>query len=86
MSKQAIINIFEQQQVRTFWDEVQEKWYYMRFAQAFPEQEIISTGWRKLSWSHMKALIYIKIPPHFFLFVSNRIKMDNQIYLTLRNP
>lgn len=36
--------------------------HMFRFAEAFPEQEIVSTLSRQLSWSHFKELIYLKKP------------------------
>lgn len=36
--------------------------HMIRFAQAFPDEEIVSTLWRQLSWSHLKALIYLDDP------------------------
>ena len=32
----------------------------IRFAETFPETEIISTLWRQLSWTHFKSIIYLK--------------------------
>ncbi len=32
----------------------------LRFAETFPDLQIISALWRQLSWSHFKSLIYIK--------------------------
>jgi hypothetical protein len=34
--------------------------HMLRFAEAFPQEQIVSTLWRQLGWSHFKALIYIK--------------------------
>ncbi|HKQ68783.1 MAG TPA: DUF1016 N-terminal domain-containing protein [Polyangiaceae bacterium] len=34
--------------------------HMIRFAQAFPEPEIVSTLRRRLSWSHLKQLIYFE--------------------------
>ena len=31
----------------------------LRFAETFPDQKIVSTVWRQLSWSHLKQLVYI---------------------------
>jgi len=31
----------------------------LRFAETFPDLEIVSPLWRQLSWSHFKALIYV---------------------------
>jgi predicted nuclease of restriction endonuclease-like (RecB) superfamily len=33
--------------------------HMLRFAQTFPEEEIVSALWRQLTWSHFKQLIYI---------------------------
>ncbi len=33
----------------------------LRFAETFPEFEIVSTLWRQLSWSHFKAIIYLDV-------------------------
>lgn len=32
----------------------------LRFAESFPEFEIVSTLWRELSWSHLKEIIYFE--------------------------
>jgi len=32
----------------------------LRFAETFPNKEIVSTLWRQLSWSHIKLLLYIE--------------------------
>jgi predicted nuclease of restriction endonuclease-like (RecB) superfamily len=34
----------------------------IRFAEAFPDLEIVSTLWRQLGWSHFKEIIYINDP------------------------
>lgn len=34
--------------------------HMMRFAYVFPDEQIVSTLWRQLSWSHFKEIIYIK--------------------------
>ena len=34
----------------------------MKFAEVFPDEEIVSTLWRQLSWSHFKEIIYLKKP------------------------
>lgn len=36
--------------------------HMLRFAEAFPDLEIVSTLWRQLSWSHFKTLAYLKEP------------------------
>ncbi len=33
--------------------------HYIRFAQTFPDVQIVSTLWRQLTWSHLKEIIYI---------------------------
>jgi hypothetical protein len=34
----------------------------IRFAETFPEDQIVSTLWRQLSWSHIKIVIYMEDP------------------------
>lgn len=34
----------------------------IKFAEVYPEFEIVSTVWRQLSWSHFKELIYLQNP------------------------
>jgi predicted nuclease of restriction endonuclease-like (RecB) superfamily len=34
----------------------------IRFAEVFPDEEIVSTLWRQLSWSHFREIIYRKDP------------------------
>ena len=41
------------------WSEKQLR-HCIRFAEVFPDKEIVSTLWRQLSWSHIKELIYIE--------------------------
>ena len=36
--------------------------HMIRFAERFPDGEIVSTLWRQLSWSHFKGLIYLDDP------------------------
>lgn len=36
--------------------------HMLRFAEAFPEREIVSAVQRQLSWTHIKTLIYIDDP------------------------
>ena len=36
--------------------------HMIRFAERFPDREIVSTLWRQLSWSHFKGLIYLDDP------------------------
>ena len=36
--------------------------HMIRFAERFPDREIVSTLWRQLSWSHFKDLIYLDDP------------------------
>lgn len=41
----------------------------LRFAETFPDFEIVSTLWRQLSWSHLKELIYIEDPLKRFFYI-----------------
>lgn len=34
----------------------------IRFAEIFPEREIVSTLWRQFSWSHLKTIMYLEDP------------------------
>jgi predicted nuclease of restriction endonuclease-like (RecB) superfamily len=34
----------------------------IRFAEVFPDEEVVSTLWRQLSWSHFREIIYRKDP------------------------
>lgn len=43
------------------WSEKQLR-HCMQFASVFQEQQIVSTLWRQLSWSHFKLIIYIDDP------------------------
>lgn len=36
--------------------------HMIRFSEEFPDQKIVSTLWRQLSWSHFKEIIYLKQP------------------------
>lgn len=36
--------------------------HMMRFAEVFPDEQIVSTLWRQLGWSHFKELLYLKQP------------------------
>ena len=36
--------------------------HMIRFAEEFPEEEIVSSLWQQLSWSHFKEIIYLKAP------------------------
>jgi hypothetical protein len=36
--------------------------HMLKFVEAFPDPEILSTLWRELSWSHFKAVIYLEKP------------------------
>jgi predicted nuclease of restriction endonuclease-like (RecB) superfamily len=36
--------------------------HMMRFAEAFPNEHIVSTLWRQLGWSHFKEILYLKQP------------------------
>ena len=43
------------------WSEQQLR-HCLRLAEVFADEQILSTVWRELSWSHLKALIYIEDP------------------------
>jgi len=36
--------------------------HMVQFATAFPDHDIVSTAWRQLTWSHFKALAFVKDP------------------------
>jgi len=36
--------------------------HMIRFFESFPDQQIVSTLWRQLGWSHFKAIIYLEKP------------------------
>jgi predicted nuclease of restriction endonuclease-like (RecB) superfamily len=42
------------------WSEKQLR-HCLRFAETFPELEIVSALWRQLSWTHFKSLMYLKL-------------------------
>jgi len=46
----------------------------LRFAETFPDKEIVSTVWRQLSWSHLKQLVYIenKLKREFYLTMATQ--------------
>lgn len=56
-----IISTLAQQLTQTYgkgWSEKQ-LWHFVRFAETFPEPEIVSTLGRQLSWTHLKTLMYV---------------------------
>jgi predicted nuclease of restriction endonuclease-like (RecB) superfamily len=61
---QKIVSTLSRQLVREFGRGFSAKnlRHMIRFAEAFPAEEIVSTLWRELSWSHFKSLIYLKDP------------------------
>jgi len=58
--KQVIKSLSKQltQSVGKGWS-AQQLRHCLRFSETFPDQEIVSTVWRQLSWSHLKQLVYI---------------------------
>jgi len=47
--------------------------HMMKFADVFPEEQIVSTLWRQLSWSHFQQTTYTCIKQNFFLtYQTNR--------------
>lgn len=61
--KQVIISLSEQltNEYGNGWSDKQLR-HCIRFAEVFPEKEIVSTLWRQFSWSHLKEIIYIEEP------------------------
>ena len=41
---------------------VKQLHHCLRFAEVFPDEQIVSTLWRQFSWSHIKTLVYIEDP------------------------
>lgn len=55
-----VVATLSKQLTETFgigWSEKQLR-HCLRFAEVFPDSEIVSTLWRQLSWSHLKEVIY----------------------------
>ena len=50
MNKHATVKIFEQKQIRSHWDDIQEKWYFsvVDVLQILTESTDIAAYWRKL--------------------------------------
>jgi len=57
-----IVSTMSRQLIPEFGRGFSEKalWHMIRFAEAFPEREIVSTLSRVLTWSHFKEIIYLK--------------------------
>ncbi|MCL2283192.1 MAG: PDDEXK nuclease domain-containing protein [Fibromonadales bacterium] len=55
--KQLALNLAEQ--YGNGWSEKHLR-HCLRFAETFPDSEIVSTLWRQLSWSHIKLILYIE--------------------------
>ena len=36
--------------------------HMIRFAEAFPDEKIVSALWRQLTWTHFKTLAYLDDP------------------------
>ncbi|MEI8084741.1 MAG: PDDEXK nuclease domain-containing protein [Paludibacter sp.] len=58
--KQIVLTLAKQLEVvyGSGWSEKHLR-HCIRFAEVFPDNEIVSTVWRQLSWSHIKEIIYI---------------------------
>jgi len=58
--KQVIKELAKQltQSVGKGWS-TQQLRHCLRFAETFPDNQIVSTVWRQLSWSHLKQLVYL---------------------------
>ena len=57
-----VVATLSKQLTETFgigWSEKQLR-HCLRFAEVFPDSEIVSTLWRQLSWSHLKEVIYFE--------------------------
>lgn len=61
--KQIVISLARhlQQEYGSGWSEKQLR-HCLRFAEIFPEKEIVSTLWRQFSWSHIKEILYLEDP------------------------
>jgi predicted nuclease of restriction endonuclease-like (RecB) superfamily len=59
--KQVVATLSQQltQEYGSGWSEKQLL-HCIRFAETFPEEQIVSTLWRQLSWSHIKIVIYME--------------------------
>ena len=44
--------------------------HMMKFAETFPDEGIVSTLWRQLSWSHFKAIMYLKDPLQYEFYAA----------------
>lgn len=63
---------------------VQNLRHMIRFAERFPDREIVSTLWRQLSWSHFKSLIYLD-DPFKTEFYAEMCRVERWSVRTLRN-
>jgi len=65
--------------------------HMMKFAETFPDEGIVSTLWRQLSWSHFKAIMYLKDPLQYEFYAAMcraegwsvrtlRKKIDSMLY------
>lgn len=72
------------------WSEKQLR-HCLRFAETFPDIQIVSTLWRQLSWSHLKELIYINdgLKREFYIEMCKlekwsvrtfRVRVDSMLY------
>lgn len=58
--KQVIV-LLSQQQMGLYGSGWSDKhlWHCIQFASTFPDERIVSTVWRQLTWSHIKLIIYM---------------------------
>lgn len=61
--KQIILSLSKQltEEYGNGWSDKQLR-HCIRFAEVYPEKEIVSTLWRQFTWSHLKEIIYIDEP------------------------
>ena len=61
---EKIVSTLSQQLILEYGDGFSAKnlRHMIRFAEAFPDERIVSTLWRQLGWSHFKEIIYLDKP------------------------
>lgn len=64
------------------WSEKQLQ-HYLYFVETFPDLQIVSTLWRKLSWSHIKIVMYIDDPLKRDFYIE-MCKLENWSVRTLQ--
>ena len=83
-----IVAVLSENLIREYgagWSEKQLR-HCIRFAEVFPEKEIVSTLWRQFSWSHLRILFFIDDPLKRSLYAKMR-KIEHQRFgLSDRSP